>query len=173
MSAFLLTSEHIAQLAIAWGKFGDTKHASPIAQKDAALTVAAKMAWTNFTSIENRYPNDRISNKKDFIISVLEKTASMELDPKLSIIDLYRMVDCYAYQSSEWSKVWDGEIHTEKSFVQGACDRLKDDIIWSDTSQTMWTYDNDNMPRKKLDHLTIEPMETIIARYDLDCWVAA
>ena len=174
MSAFLLTSEHIAQLAIAWGKFGENKHASPIAQTDAALTVAAKMAWTNFTSVQHRYSNRDMEMKvQDYIIEVLEKTRSMKLDPKLSIIDLYRMVDCYAYQSCEWHKVWDGEIYTEKSFIQGACDRLKDDIIWSDTSQTMWTYDNDNMPREKLDYRTLEPMETIIARYDLDCWVAA
>ena len=171
MSAFLLTSEHIAQLAIAYGQFSYPQQ--PIPAKDKALNVAAKMAWTNWTSIEHRYGETGYKKKKqDYIIEVLEKTSSMKLDPFLSVIDLYAMVECYAYQSCEWRKVWDGEIYTEKSFIRDACNALKDTIIGSDKDCTTWSY-SQTMPRKKLDHLTIEPMETIIARYDLDCWVAA
>ena len=171
MSAFLLTSEHLAQLAIAYGKFSYPQQ--PIPAKDKALNVAAKMAWTNWTSVEHRYSETGYKNKRqDYIIEVLEKTSSMELDPKLSVIDLYAMVECYAYQSCEWSEVWNGEIFTEKSFIQDACTMLKDIIIFSDGNST-WSYMKSKSPRKKLDHVTIEPMETIIARYDLDCWVAA
>ena len=171
MSAFLLNPEHIAQLAITYGKY--TYPQQPIPAKDKALNVAAKMAWTNWTSIAHRYPETGYKGKiQDYIIEVLEKTSSMKLDPKLSPIDLYAMVECYAYQSCEWSEVWDGEIFTQKSFIQEACNTLKNMIILSDEN-SVWAYNNPKMPRKKLDHLTIEPMETIIARYDLDCWVAA
>jgi len=169
MSAWLLTPEHHAQLAIAWGKFTNP-NGTQNAQLDDALVVAAKMAWTNWESYYYRYShreNPTLEERAEYIKEVLEMTSSMKLDPQLSIFDLYDMVSCYAYQSCEWTEMWNGDVCIHKSFTEDACHVLKDAIIRSNNNK-FWAYDNDKHPKAKLHYKTVEPLSDIISRYDLE-----
>ena len=133
MSAWLLTPEHLARLAISWGQYNhDTRYSSRMDQRQAALKAAAQMAYTNWESYYHRYSHlDTPCDDAffDYLMMTLGFTDRMNVDPKLGWRDLYKMVGCYAYQSCEDQKLWDGERSRSKTFRQEHCNELQDAII--------------------------------------------
>tara|TARA_B100000212_G_scaffold151870_1_gene114332 strand:+ start:7473 stop:7922 length:450 start_codon:yes stop_codon:yes gene_type:complete len=117
MSAWLCSAEHIGQLAI--------KYSEVCYPKVEATEVATKMAMANLNSLKYRYSHDWkeyfLSHYGDdgaykYVNACIE-AAKSEPDPDLTWIELYSMMQCYAYQSCEDQKSWEKKIN-KRLFVQ-------------------------------------------------------
>ena len=116
MSAWLCSSEHIGQLAI---KYSEVSY-----PKVEATEIATKMAMANMNSLKYRYPNDWeeffLGHYGDdgaykYVNECIEAATSSP-DPDLTWIKLFKMMECFGYQSCEDQKAWEHPIN-DRLFV--------------------------------------------------------
>lgn len=125
MSAFLVCPSHIAAMAIAQSK---AKYAEV---KDPRVLVGI-MARMNFLSLDARYPD---TGGEGFYEGPLEDYVAecvSELDhvsPYLSWVQIYKMVDCFAYQSSEHDLWESGYKMRRQVFNEYCCNQLKNQLV--------------------------------------------
>lgn len=116
MSAWLCSSEHIGQLAI---KYSEVSY-----PKVEATEVATKMAMANMNSLKYRYPNDWEEFLSHYdkdgaykYVNACIEAATSSPDPDLTWLDLFKMMQCFAYQSCEDQKAWEKPIN-DRLFVR-------------------------------------------------------
>ena len=117
MSAWLCSSEHIGQLAI---KYSEVSY-----PKVEAKEVAIKMALANLNSLKHRYPDDWaeffLSHYGDDAVTkycnACIEAAQSKPDPDLTWLDLFKMMQCFSYQSCEDQEAWK-EQPNDRMFVR-------------------------------------------------------
>jgi hypothetical protein len=125
MSAFLVCPSHIAAMAKASSKARYADETDP-------SIICARMAKMNFLSLDARYPD---TGGEGFYEGTLEKyikeciSELKHVSPYISWVSLYKMVDCFAYQSCEHELWHSGYKMRSQVFNWYCCNQLKEQLV--------------------------------------------
>lgn len=125
MSAFLCMPEHLAQLAIA---FCNDRY-----EKAEPREVVSQMLAMNKESLKARYPdsfNEFVEGSWQDYEAKCIAAVSKGKDLALGWVDLYKMAQCFSYQSCENQSIWEGGYQIGHTFFNAhRCELLKDRIV--------------------------------------------
>lgn len=100
MSAYLVNEEHIAEIAKAWRELKQEYGYNLYTKRMIKGNVVRELTKQNLKSLNARYGENELTGKEEEKYIAKAKELSLGY-AKVDMFDLYKMVQCYMYQSCE------------------------------------------------------------------------